>query len=389
MNEEALQYSYDLFKQDGYNGSIEDYKKLINEDKEALNYAFDLFSNDGYSGEVEEFNTLVGVGKLNNSVDVNPETGLETLDTDLKSKDGSSESQKILTNGGIVSMYDQYINDNKDEPKNYNVDNVAGQFIIDEVAGFTSGAASLLGGAAEGVEMIFDVGAQKAIDVWNYFSDDDSSKQERETISGIIEQSFTLDDALNIAAAEAAKFKTVRDDTEGVGILGALKEGNYLEALDRTISGVFEAAPSVVAALSGPVGLGLIGASSTGQHYEEKSQMEPESRGLAMMGVSVVQGGIELASELVTRGIFKGVGKIAALEGKALVNSTVGRLSTAMFFEGTSEVGSQEINNVIDKIYSDGKIDKFYDKEGNFDTTNVLNRVFDTYLISSALGGGL
>ena len=389
MNEEALQYSYDLFKQDGYNGSIEDYKKLINEDKEALNYAFDLFSNDGYNGEVEEFNTLVGVGKLNNSVDVNPETGLEILDTDLKSKDGSLESQKILTNGGIVSMYDQYINDNKDEPTNYNVDNVAGQFIIDKVAGFTSGAASLLGGAAEGVEMIFDVGAQKAIDVWNYFSDDDFSKQERETISGIIEQSFTLDDALNIAAAEAAKFKTVRDDAEGVGILGALKEGNYLEALDRTISGVFEAAPSVVAALSGPVGLGLIGASSTGQHYEEKSQMEPESRGLAMMGVSVVQGGIELASELVTRGIFKGVGKIAALEGKALVKSTVGRLSTAMFFEGTSEVGSQELNNVIDKIYSDGKIDKFYDKEGNFDTTNVLNRVFDTYLISAALGGGL
>jgi hypothetical protein len=35
-----------------------------------------LFSNDGYNGEVEEFNTLVGVGKLNNSVDVNPETSL-------------------------------------------------------------------------------------------------------------------------------------------------------------------------------------------------------------------------------------------------------------------------------------------------------------------------
>ena len=50
MNEEALQYSYDLFKQDGYNGSVEEYKKLISEDKEALNYSFSLFSNDGYSG---------------------------------------------------------------------------------------------------------------------------------------------------------------------------------------------------------------------------------------------------------------------------------------------------------------------------------------------------
>ena len=29
-----------------------------------------------------------------------------------------------------------------------------------------------------------------------------------------------------------------------------------------------------------------------------------------MLGVSVAQGGIELASELVTRGIFKGAGKV-------------------------------------------------------------------------------
>ena len=29
MNEEALKYSYSLFSQDGYNGSIEDYKNLI------------------------------------------------------------------------------------------------------------------------------------------------------------------------------------------------------------------------------------------------------------------------------------------------------------------------------------------------------------------------
>ena len=316
MNEEALQYSYDLFSKDGYNGSIDDYKKLINEDEKALDYTFSLFSNDGYNGEKEDFSTLVGLEKLNNSVDVNPETELEIEDTDLKLEDGSLESQKVIANGGIVSMYDEYIERNKDEPANYNVDNAAGQFIIDKVAGFAAGTAGLLGGAAEGVEMLADVGAQTAIDVYNYFSDDDYTAQEREAVSGIIEQSFTLDDVLNIAAAETAKYKTIRDDDDGVGILGAFKEGNYLEAIDRTISGVFEAAPSVVAAFT-PGGLGLIGASSAGQHYEEKSEMEPESRGLTMMAVSTVQGGIELASEVVTRGIFKGVGKMAALEGKA------------------------------------------------------------------------
>ena len=303
-------------------------------------------------------------------------------------EDGSLESSAILPNGGITSMYDTYIKKNKDEPASYNVDNSVGQFIIDKVAGFTSGAAGLLGGGAELAEMALDVTASKSIDIYNYFADDDVNALEREAIAGIIESQFTTDDAFKILADKTAKLKTKRDDKDGVGIRGALKEGNYLEALDRTISGVFEAAPSVVAAFS-PAGLAIIGASSTGQHYEDQTQANPEKRGLATMAVSTVQGGIEVGSELVTRGLFKGIGKMANLEGKALVKNAVGRLSTAMFFEGTSEVGSQEVNNLIDTWYSDGKIDKFYDKDGNFDTTNVLTRVFDTYLISAALGGGI
>jgi len=383
---------YDQLIDNGeYTGSFETFKEQYG-DAEKSKKLFDGITDAGdYTKTFEEFNTQFGFEAKTEAVAMETAdvTAVdEAVDTDLKLEDGSLESQKVIANGGIVSMYDEYIDRNKDEPANYNVDNAAGQFIIDKVAGFAAGTAGLLGGAAEGVEMLADVGAQTAIDVYNYFSDDDYTAQERENVSGIIEQAFTLDDALNIAATETAKYKTIRDDKDGVGILGAFKEGNYLEAIDRTISGVFEAAPSVVAAFT-PIGLGLIGASSTGQHYEEKSEMEPESRGLRMMAVSTVQGGIELASEVVTRGIFKGVGKMAALEGKALVKNVVGRLSTAMFFEGASEVGSQEANNVIDKIYSEGKIDKFYDKDGNFDTVNVLTRVFDTALISAALGGGI
>ena len=46
MNPEALQYSFDLFSKDGYNGSIEDYKNLISTDSEALDYSFSLFENE-------------------------------------------------------------------------------------------------------------------------------------------------------------------------------------------------------------------------------------------------------------------------------------------------------------------------------------------------------
>ena len=63
MNEEALQYSFDLFVNDGYNGDFDQYKKLIEEDEEALNYSFELFSKDGYEGDQEKFTELVGVGK--------------------------------------------------------------------------------------------------------------------------------------------------------------------------------------------------------------------------------------------------------------------------------------------------------------------------------------
>ena len=45
MNEEALEYSYNLFFQDGYNGSFEDYKDLISTNKEALDYSYNLFLN--------------------------------------------------------------------------------------------------------------------------------------------------------------------------------------------------------------------------------------------------------------------------------------------------------------------------------------------------------
>ena len=62
MNEKALEYSFNLFKADGYNGTLEDYKALIKKDEKALSYSYGLFSSDGYNGSIEDFSTLVGVG---------------------------------------------------------------------------------------------------------------------------------------------------------------------------------------------------------------------------------------------------------------------------------------------------------------------------------------
>lgn len=61
MNEEALKYSYDIFKKDGYNGSIEDYNTLMSSNEEALEYSYNLFKDDGYNGEIDDFNSLLGI----------------------------------------------------------------------------------------------------------------------------------------------------------------------------------------------------------------------------------------------------------------------------------------------------------------------------------------
>lgn len=67
MNEEALKYSFELFKKDGYSGDYEQYKQLISSDSEALKYSHQLFSKDGYSGNINDFTDLVGIKKKDSS----------------------------------------------------------------------------------------------------------------------------------------------------------------------------------------------------------------------------------------------------------------------------------------------------------------------------------
>jgi hypothetical protein len=59
MNEEAINHSYELFKSDGYNGTLDDYKALLVSDEEAVNYSYELFSKDGYQDSFENFRGLV------------------------------------------------------------------------------------------------------------------------------------------------------------------------------------------------------------------------------------------------------------------------------------------------------------------------------------------
>ena len=62
MNEQALQDSYNLFVQQGYNKSIDDFKQLIATNPEALNDSYTLFQEEGYNKSIDDYKNLMGVG---------------------------------------------------------------------------------------------------------------------------------------------------------------------------------------------------------------------------------------------------------------------------------------------------------------------------------------
>ena len=62
MNEQALQDSYNLFVQQGYKDSIDDFKKLIATNPEALNDSYGFFKSQGYNESIEDYKNLMGVG---------------------------------------------------------------------------------------------------------------------------------------------------------------------------------------------------------------------------------------------------------------------------------------------------------------------------------------
>jgi hypothetical protein len=179
-----------------------------------------------------------------------------------------------------------------------------------------------------------------------------------------------------------------------LGVLGALQEGEFDIALDNTVQGVFQAIPSAYAVIAGgPGGMALIGTSAAGQHYEELAKANPDERGASMFATSLAQGGVELASEAVTRGLAKGLyrtfgGRVDNLDEvfKTGHKMILGKIAKSAFYEGLSEVAAQEVNNMIDETWG---INRFYNEKGEFDGSALLRRTFDTFLISSFIGGGI
>jgi hypothetical protein len=62
MNEQAIQDAYNLFVQQGYGKSIDDFKNLIATNPNALNDSYNLFTQQGYGKSIEDYKALMGLG---------------------------------------------------------------------------------------------------------------------------------------------------------------------------------------------------------------------------------------------------------------------------------------------------------------------------------------
>ena len=200
-------------------------------------------------------------------------------------------------------------------------------------------------------------------------------------------------DFLSVASKELEGLqKAGREDAKWNETIGEnLLAGEFGTALTQTVEGVLGAVPSV-AVSSMPGGLFLLGASEAGNSYQELAELKPEKRGAVMLGNAIMQGTVEAISEQVTRGIAKralgigGAGEYGEAASKFFTREFFKRLGTDALFEGISEVGAQEINFAFDQSIG---LNRFYDKDGNFDGMAMLKRSFDTFVISSLVGGGM
>ena len=217
--------------------------------------------------------------------------------------------------------------------------------------------------------------------------------------SGLVDEIVEInDDISNVLSGIDVQLDKKYDSPDN-NILEDFKQGNYIDAISKTADGVVEAIPSVMAAFSGPGGLALIGTSSAGSNYSAKKDIDTDTTGnLGTFALSTLQGGFELASEMVTRGILKGFGNNVLSKAtpeavknvyKNVTKTMFGRVVAGSQIEGLSETLAQETTRLTDSWWDDENLFKYKNEDGSYDTSDFFRRNFDLYLVSSIVGGGI
>lgn len=114
MDEQALNDAYNLFTRQGYNGTIDQFKKLISTNSQALYDSYQIFRSEGYNGEIDNYKELVGVKKKASSSVSSPvsQVGMEDLQDGFDFSQPTFEAPSVLT----PKAQEEYIAEQKTKP---------------------------------------------------------------------------------------------------------------------------------------------------------------------------------------------------------------------------------------------------------------------------------
>ena len=110
MNEEAIKDSYNVFVSQGYNKSLDEYKKLIATNPNALKDSYNAFKGQGYSKSIDEYKSLMGVGvqppaKKKSLVSRSPwEAIIPSVESSVKTEQQPSASSSVKKDESPVDL---------------------------------------------------------------------------------------------------------------------------------------------------------------------------------------------------------------------------------------------------------------------------------------------
>ena len=111
MDEQALNDAYNLFTRQGYNGTIDQFKKLISTNSQALNDSYQIFRSKGYNGEIDNYKELIGLKKKESSTP-DSQVGMEDLQDGFDFSPTIFEAPSVLT----PKKQKEYIAEQKAKP---------------------------------------------------------------------------------------------------------------------------------------------------------------------------------------------------------------------------------------------------------------------------------
>ena len=309
---DEIEKLYNVITSEGlYTKSLEDFNNQFS-DNAYKEKVFDVVSKKGlYTKDFDSFTSKYSV--YDTGIETPEDTGVvEKVDTKVETEPVVDNAELIKKkeyefDNGIFKKtereaYDKYKNTGEIDinllPKE--VEEVG--FIEDKLSKLSRGVLSTAKGISEFKSSLLTYGFDKAIDV--FYPEVLTNKEDRLKALKLVKEVSDVTQGTNFLEKGIIELGNNIREYDSESIADDIGKGNFLQAADRAIGGVFESAPSLALAFLGPGGLIALGTSSAGNKFEEEFENNPEEGLDRIMLNSILSGTAEASFELVTRGIL-------------------------------------------------------------------------------------